>query len=84
MIERVDDDGWLRFQPDRAEQTAFEIRANRKYRVEQQQQPSAARQVFVQQICFAGRECRARTDSATTAQSAGMALAAAGTMPRIS
>ena len=62
MIERVDDDGRLRFQRDRAEQSAFEVRANRKHRIEQQQQPPAARQVFVQQIRFTGRECGARTD----------------------
>ena len=62
MVERVDDDRLRRRQPDRAEQTAFEIRANGKDRVEQQQQAAAAGQIFGQQVCFPRGKGGAWTD----------------------
>jgi hypothetical protein len=62
MIERVDDDGRVGRETGCAEQLLFEIRADRKYRVEQHQQAAAAGQIFDQDIRLASRECRARTD----------------------
>jgi hypothetical protein len=62
MIERIDDDGGLGGEPDRAEQMFFEIRPDRGDRVEQQQQPAAAGQIPDQHIGLARRERGARAD----------------------
>jgi len=62
MVERIDDDGLLRRHPDGAEQILRKVGSHRKHRVEEQQQPPAAHQVFDDEIGFARGEYGARSN----------------------